>query len=200
MPAVVENLVKQVFSVGLEQVILLGLPLRGAPAGLPAVFNDRGDIRAVVSQRNADVFRFLSPVAPLQPDDPLQNNGVPFRQRHPAHPVQLQPVETFAGLCAHFQTADGNIQFRLAVPVQQALCPRPQVLLCCLVLVGFHPVNPAIKILVFAKIVSVDMQVVFPDGVDPGEHTRPADALPERAQVPATPHLACRVGAAPPDV
>ena len=192
MAALVKHLVQQVLSVGLEQVVLLGLPGAGTSSAATAhlFLHDGRDVRHVVRQRDVHVLRFLSPVPPLLLDDPLGDRRGVFRQRALADLVHCQDVQRFAGLLAQFQPADLDRDSRLAVPVQPALRPCPQIVLCAFALVCLSVIHPPVQVLVLAQVSAVQLQPVLARRVDPGIHSAAADAPLQRVQVPLSPHLA----------
>ena len=192
MAALVEYLIQQMLTVGLEQVVLLGLPgARTSSAATAYLFlHDRCDVRHVVCQRDVHVLRFLPPVPPLLLDDPLGDRRGVFRQRALADLVHCQAVQRFAGLLAQLQAADLDRDPRLAVPVQPAPCPCLQIVLCAFALVRLPVIHPPVQVFVLAQVSAVQLQPVLARRVDPGIHSAAADAPLQCDQVPLSTHLA----------
>ena len=192
MPALIKRLKEYPPVAFVDNLVLLCAP-SGRLCRLPALVpDDLAHVRAVVAQRNGHVFRFLQPVFPLQFDNPLLNHGRKFRKRNPAHPIDLQPVQFLPGLPAQLKPADRDIHPRLAVPVKSPLSPGGQSPFALFRLVCLGVSDHPVQVLVFAEIPAGNPQLVCPDGINPGIHSRPTHALFQGAQVSPAPHLAGR--------
>ena len=170
-----------------------GFPGGGAGAGhfLP---DDACHVFHGVGQRDGDGFLFLLLVPPLHPGDVLQDESSVFRQRHPAGPADPQPVQGLSGRLAQLQPGYADGYAGLAVSPQPSQGPQPQIRLRFLRLVGFHLHDGSIGALVHAQIASGDVQVILPDGINPGIHPAGVHRALNRADVPPHPHFAAGRG------
>ena len=185
------------------RVILAGL-LRAGPAALAAAgalaVHDAGHVLHQVGQGHRHLLRLLDLVGPAHLRDPFADRRAVFRQRHPAPPAHHDVVQRFPRAPAQLQPRHRYRHQRLAVPVQPLLAPGPQRILVLVALVRLDLAHHAPDVLVFARVVPADVDVVLPDRIVPRVHPAAVDLLPQGRDVPAHPHLAGELRRLLPDV